>query len=80
MDPRNPVAALWRLFDERRFEEVRPLLAGDRVVTEVEITGDHQVVHAASFTLHEGKIAGAREVFAEPGAPPFDRRQWAERY
>ena len=122
MDPQNPAVTLWRLFDERRFEEARALLAddfvadwpqtrerivgpdnfiqlnrnypgewrchlrdlvvaGDRAATEVEITDGKQVVHAASFfTLHGGKIARAREFFADPGEPPFDRGRWVERY
>lgn len=122
MDARETVAALWRLFDERRFEDVRPLLAddftaewpqtrerfpgpdaflqanraypghwrcdlrdivaaGDRVATEVEITDGETVVHAASFfTLKAGKILRAREFFADPGEPPFDRSRWATRY
>ncbi len=122
MNPQNPVVTLWRLFDERNFEDARPLLAddfvadwpqtreriagpdnflqlnraypgqwrchlrdlvlaGDRAATEVEITDGKRVVHAVSFfTLREGKIARAREFFADPGEPPFDRSQWAERY
>ena len=122
MDPQTTVTTLWRLFDERRFEDVRPLLAddfvaewpqtrerfpgpdaflqanrsypgkwrchlrdvvgaADRVATEVEITDGEMVVHAASFfTLRDGKILRAREFFADPGEPPFDRSQWAERY
>ena len=122
MDSKETVITLWRLFDERRFEEVRPLLADDftadwpqtreripgpdnfielnraypgawrchlrdivaagkRVVTEVEITDGVQVVHAASFfTLRAGKIVRAREFFADPSDPPFDRDRWTERY
>ncbi len=122
MDPKATVTALWRLFDERRFEDTRPLLddgfvadwpqtreripgpenyiqlnsaypgawrchlrdlvaAGDRVVTEVEITDGQSVVHATSFfTLKNGKIERAREFFADPGDPPFDRDRWTERY
>ena len=54
---------------------------GDRAVTEVEITDGTRVVHAASFfTLRDGKIAKAREFFADPGDPPFDRSRWTERY
>lgn len=122
MDPKDTVTALWRLFDERRFEETRPLLAddfvadwpqtrerisgphnfiqlnraypgtwrchlrdivvaGDRVATEVEITDGEHLVHAASFfTLSDGKIVRAREIFADPGDPPFDRSRWTQRY
>ena len=122
MDPQKPVVALWRLFDQRRFEDARPLLAddfvadwpqtrerirgpenfiqlnraypgewrcrlkdavvsGDRVATEVEITDGARVVHSASFyTLREGKIAMAREFFADTGEPPFERSLWTERY
>ena len=122
MDARAIVTTLWRRFDERRFEETRPLFAddfiadwpqtrerilgpdnfiqlnraypgawrchlkdvvvdGDRAVTEVEITDGEQVVHAASFfTLKDGKIVRAREFFADPGDPPFDRSRWTERY
>ena len=122
MTTEETVTTLWHLFDERRFEETRPLLAddfvaewpqtreriagpenfiqlnraypgawrchlrdivaaGDRVATEVEITDGAQVFHAASFfTLKDGKIVRAREFFADPGDPPFDRSRWAERY
>lgn len=31
MDPQETVTTLWRLFDERRFEETRPLFAEDFV-------------------------------------------------
>jgi len=116
------VTALWRLFDQRRFEDTRPLFApdfiaewpqtreritgpedfiqlnraypgawrcslkdivvsGDRAVTEVEITDGNCMVHATSFfTLRDGKIVKAREFFADPGDPPFDRDRWTERY
>lgn len=122
MQPRDTVTTLWRLFDQGRFEETRPLLAddfvadwpqtrerfrgpdnfiqlnraypgewrcrlrdivtaGDRVATAVDITDGRIVVQAASFfTLRDGKIAEAREIFGDPCEPPFDRSRWAERY
>lgn len=121
MEPEETVSALWRLFDQGRFEDMRPLLAdafvaewpqtreriagpenfiqlnraypgrwrchlrdmvvaGDRIVTEVEISDGERVVYATSFfTLRDSKIIAAREFFADQCEPPFDRSQWAER-
>ena len=51
----------------------------DRVVTRVEISDGKHVVHAISyFTIAEGRIAHAREYFADAMEPPFERGQWTE--
>ena len=56
------------------------LRQGDRVVSRVEITDGAHIVHAISyFTIAEGRIAHAREFFADAMEPPFERGQWTER-
>ncbi len=116
------IRKLWRLFDQGRFAELRPLLAddftatwpatreiirgpdnfialnrnypgrwaceltrlvaaGDELVSEVRLSDGRSTVHALSFfTIRDGKIATAREFFADGLDPPHDRGAWAERY
>ena len=62
-----------------RLEEV--VAEGDKVITEVEISDGKTVVYATSiFTVEDGRICQAREYFAEPDDPPFDRGKWVRRY
>jgi ketosteroid isomerase-like protein len=51
-----------------------------KVITEVRISDGAQTVYAISFLeIRGGKIASAREFFADENEPPFERSQWATR-
>lgn len=55
--------------------------AGDRVITAVRITDGTSTVYATSlFEIRAGKIARAREFFADEGEPPYERDEWTELY
>ena len=57
------------------------LREGERVVSLVEISDpSHRLWATSWFEFEGGKIARAKEYFADAMEPPFDRGAWAERY
>ena len=53
---------------------------GDRVAARVTIINGDEVFFTHGFyTVRDGRIAAAVEVFAEPTDPPYDRSALAER-
>ncbi len=73
MDPRETVTTLWRLFDERRFEETRPLFTEDFVAdwpqTRERILGAENFIqlnraYPGAWSCHLRDIVGAGERLA----------------
>jgi ketosteroid isomerase-like protein len=54
---------------------------GDRAAVRATIVNGAEIFHASGFyEVRDGRIVRSVEFFADPGAPPYDRSRWAERY